>query len=348
MKNILLFVFSALLSFAMLEVVSRLFLSVGNNWTNDTVWAREKWLEDRQNNLLEASTKYIIDRYDSIYGWTLAENLQNIACKGGWRVSSNTKGVRGKQEHDYANTDKLRMVAIGDSYTFGECVADSETFPAKLEILLGNTEVINLAVHGYGQDQQLLKLKNEGVKYQPDYILLGFFNDDINRNKVAFRDYAKPYFSLSGDSLTLNGVPVPDPQKIMSPFPLKSIRLLRCKWAEMTEDFDDPLNYEISSRILSSMVEISQGQKARFILAYIPTEGECISGISRPHSLFTLLSAKSGVITVNPTQRINRYLTGRANQHQYFECHFTADIYNIIAEEIATAIKKENLHALPQ
>ena len=52
---------------------------------------------------------------------------------------------------------------LGDSFTFGEDVGDDETYSHHLEQLLPGTEVINLGVHGYGHDQMLIYLREEGI-----------------------------------------------------------------------------------------------------------------------------------------------------------------------------------------
>jgi hypothetical protein len=40
--------------------------------------------------------------------------------------------------------------------------------------MLPHTEVINMGVHGYGHDQMLILFGEEGVKYEPDIVILGF------------------------------------------------------------------------------------------------------------------------------------------------------------------------------
>jgi hypothetical protein len=103
-------------------------------------------------------------------------------------------------------------VVIGDSYTFGEGVNDDRTFAAGLERMVEHCEVLNLGVHGYGTDQQLLRLELDGLKYRPDIVLLGYYEDDVPRNRLSFRDYQKPHFSLVGGRLVLDNVPISSPE----------------------------------------------------------------------------------------------------------------------------------------
>ena len=103
---------------------------------------------------------------------------------------------------------------LGDSFTFGEDVGDDETYSHHLEQLLPGTEVINLGVHGYGHDQMLIYLREEGVRYRPDVVILGFLTGDMERNVLSFRDYAKPRFVLDGGKLALRNSPVPPPAEM--------------------------------------------------------------------------------------------------------------------------------------
>lgn len=74
---------------------------------------------------------------------------------------------------------------------------------------------INMGVHGYGQDQMLILLREEGIKYKPDIVILGFVYEDMSRNLLQFRDYAKPKFVMDDDTLRVVGSPVPLPEEIL-------------------------------------------------------------------------------------------------------------------------------------
>jgi hypothetical protein len=86
-------------------------------------------------------------------------------------VSSNSTGIRGKTEYSYNKIPgKARILILGDSFTFGGEVSDNETYPFYLQQMVPNCEAINFGVYGYGHDQMLVYLKEEGLKYKPDII----------------------------------------------------------------------------------------------------------------------------------------------------------------------------------
>lgn len=157
------------------------------------------------------------DIYDPTRGWAVKPGLHDLPAFENKILNSNSRGIRGKPEYNYAREPrKNRIVILGDSFTFGDEVSDDETYSFYLRSLLPDTEVLNLGVHGYGHDQMLLYMKEEGVKYSPDVVILGHVSVDSPRNLLSFRDFAKPKFELGPGGLQLTNVPVPTPESVLS------------------------------------------------------------------------------------------------------------------------------------
>ncbi|MEO6326780.1 MAG: GDSL-type esterase/lipase family protein [Thermoanaerobaculia bacterium] len=146
-------------------------------------------------------------------GWTLRAGLRGLPGPYGSRVSSNALGARGAREIAGKRAHVTRVLALGDSFTFGQGVSDDEAYPALLESRVPGIEVVNLGVHGYGHDQMLITLREEGARLLPDVVLLGYVTDDALRNLVGFRDYQKPRFRLEEGALVLMGTPVQTPDE---------------------------------------------------------------------------------------------------------------------------------------
>jgi hypothetical protein len=104
----------------------------------------------------------------------------------------------------------LRVVAVGDSFVFGNDVAPDENFCAVLE-QNWRLEVLNMGVPGYGIDQSYLKYREYGAVYAPDIVLLGIYVHDYERTTVAFTAFAKPLFVEHSGHFALANLPVPDP-----------------------------------------------------------------------------------------------------------------------------------------
>lgn len=148
------------------------------------------------------------------------------------QVSFNSRGIRGPESLGYAKADGVcRVLLLGDSFMEAVQVSDGETFADRLRALLESqldrpVEVVNAGVAGFGTDQQLLWLREEGVKYAPDLVLLAVYphNDFMNNAEVLESanqgGINKPFFALNGDGLQLRYFPY-DPANVpavSSPF----------------------------------------------------------------------------------------------------------------------------------
>jgi hypothetical protein len=102
------------------------------------------------------------------------------------------------------------ILAVGDSYTFGQDVGDEEAWPAQLQRLTGH-RVLNGGVSGYGFDQIVLRAEQLAGLYNPSVIVVGFIADDVRRNEMRrLFWHDKPWFAIENDRLVLKGTPVPD------------------------------------------------------------------------------------------------------------------------------------------
>lgn len=243
---------------------------------NDESSWRLKWVKRQRNG---RRIYYAFDDYHPTRGWALRPGLRDVPAFGAKTLSSNSRGLRGARE--YA-VDKppgvVRIVVLGDSFTFGEDVGDDEAWPRRLEQLLPGTEVLNLGVHGYGHDQMLLYLKEEGLGYHPDVVIVGFLPDDMERNVLAFRDYAKPRFVLKDGRLSLTNVPVPSPDEVLAREPyrlrfLDLLSMLRGDYLRRSGRDQDAMR-AITLPLLDEMNAAITGGGARAAFAYLPVYGE--------------------------------------------------------------------------
>jgi hypothetical protein len=100
--------------------------------------------------------------------------------------------------------DPRKVVAVGDSFTFGKGVEFRGSYPALLAERLGGWQVANLAQPGYGLDQTWQALVHEAIPRSPDLIVAGIFPEDFERSLTAFRwreRMNKPAFRLDGRDL---------------------------------------------------------------------------------------------------------------------------------------------------
>lgn len=153
--------------------------------------------------------------YDPITGWRYRPNV-HLHPATNVTITTNLQGFR--STHDYSrpnHTQRPRIMVLGDSFAFGLEVSDSETYAYYLQEMLPEVDVLNLGMGGYGLDQILLLLQQEGAKYKPDVVILGFVYLDMYRDRMTFFGAAKPMFTISNHRLRLTNVPVPRPENML-------------------------------------------------------------------------------------------------------------------------------------
>jgi hypothetical protein len=152
---------------ATLELSLRVFLSIPliasridagrEDLDEDFPW-RLSWIRRHQNG---TDIYYTFDIYDPTKGWFSKPNLRDVQVFGNKILNTNSRGL-GKTEYSYdKHSQKVRILILGDSFTFGDEVSDNETYSSYLQAMLPNAEVINMGVHGYGHDQMLILLQEE-------------------------------------------------------------------------------------------------------------------------------------------------------------------------------------------
>jgi hypothetical protein len=104
------------------------------------------------------------------------------------------------------------IVAVGDSFTFGDEVSDADTWPAQLERALGQP-VVNGGVFGYGLDQIALRAEDLLADANAAALVVNIVPNDVLRCEYAYRYAWKPWYTVKDGALVLEGVPVPGPDQ---------------------------------------------------------------------------------------------------------------------------------------
>ena len=100
-----------------------------------------------------------------------------------YHVQTNSVGLRNTEEP----SDKaFRIVAIGDSQTFGPFLANEDTWPAWTENYLRRRDqsderfqVFNAGIVGYTIFDELAYLKDKAIAFKPQLVVLAVFENDL-------------------------------------------------------------------------------------------------------------------------------------------------------------------------
>jgi lysophospholipase L1-like esterase len=94
-------------------------------------------------------------------------------------MRTNSLGFRDRERSLARTSQAMRIVALGDSFTWGSGVNYDETFVSLVERGLqaadSRAEVVNLGLVGYQPEEYLSLLATHGLAYQPDLVLINFY-----------------------------------------------------------------------------------------------------------------------------------------------------------------------------
>lgn len=143
---------------------------------------------------------------DDELGWIPQPGFKGSENTWGTTVTINEDSTRSNGAKSLPPVPPL-IVAVGDSFTFGDEVSDQETWPAYLEQLL-RVPVLNGGVFNYGVDQITLRARRLVEIYHPNIVIMSLISDDILRCREEIRaGLPKPYFTIENERLTLQPIP---------------------------------------------------------------------------------------------------------------------------------------------
>jgi hypothetical protein len=129
-------------------------------------------------------------------------------------VRINSAGLRDHEHTLKGPANTARVAVLGDSYAEAMQVPMDQAFWAVMERVLQGcpelrgkkVEAVNFGVAGYGTAQELLTLRHQVWRYDPDIVLLAVVtgNDIRNNSRALQGDPMRPYFVLDNGSLVLD------------------------------------------------------------------------------------------------------------------------------------------------
>jgi lysophospholipase L1-like esterase len=147
------------------------FLVVGLEVTGQVVYFAWKGypLAERSRHLLSKSEENPFEVHPFLAG-RLKNNL---------RLKEDGKSITTIEDHtrwtgaSTKNTDSIKIALLGGSTTFGSGVTDVETWPARLQAILGSDyQVANYGVPGYSSAEAIIQLALVVPENRPDIVVL--------------------------------------------------------------------------------------------------------------------------------------------------------------------------------
>ena len=208
----------------------------------------------------------------------------------------NNQGLRDDDFELARRAGGLRVVAIGDSFTFGAGVQMEDCWPEVLERMLDNAhdeavEVINAGLaSGHEPSEYASWLARDGLRLQPDAVIVGLCLNDLHP-RVELYAYRKvrPQPWLGGRSELL---------KYLQQGWANRKQELR-NYAEIVEN--DPKHWNTTKVALARIQEDLRESGIRFIVAILPM----LSGLGESYPYQPLIEAVVGFCLENGIEHVD-------------------------------------------
>ncbi|MBI2625284.1 MAG: SGNH/GDSL hydrolase family protein [Candidatus Nealsonbacteria bacterium] len=163
--------------------------------------------------------------FDPVIGYKYRPNSEVSFFVQGKEVKNKVNSIGFLDEnHSFEKPgETYRVVFIGDSYVESTNVLRENTFPkiferemnevfsSRVKSIRVNFEAINLGMNGFGTAHEYLTLKEYGLKFSPDLVILVFSDNDLMNNFAGFTTNIDPAFDIIEGRL----------QQVRFPTPLK-------------------------------------------------------------------------------------------------------------------------------
>jgi len=152
-----------------------------------------------------------LSTYNEFLGYIPTAAFSAIINTDGWQnvlVTIDRNGFRSNGNNSTDLNKKSLILTVGDSFTFGDQVSDTETWPSCIE-LKTNQETLNAGVFGYGTAQAVRRASFVTRRQNIETVILSVLvNNDFHRDRLRFRSgFPRPAVIRSEQGLSYADVP---------------------------------------------------------------------------------------------------------------------------------------------
>lgn len=148
---------------------------------------------------------------DDYLGWRLkaGQSVTHHSYYFNAIYTINSLGFRDKPRNILKDKNVYRILLYGDSQIFGWGVPENKRFSNLIENQIRDLEIWNLAVPGYGLDQEILSYERDGKSLNADEVIFFVSENTLERTRYNYiYKKHKPMF-VSDESGILKLIPIP-------------------------------------------------------------------------------------------------------------------------------------------
>jgi lysophospholipase L1-like esterase len=292
-------------------------------------------------------------------------------------IRINSLGFRGPEISPAKKPGVVRVLFLGDSFTFGHGLRENETLPFAVGERLereypGKFEVVNGGVYGYSTADELNLFAKYGVALKPDIVVTLFMMNDFADNPTAYKlgnDGSLIKQKVSSDfnnsRRITRFIPGADWLRAHSHlFKFVGVRVLpvltsghvqnstddagpRQAFDEMSPEFYNQKggSFEITTAILAQLAKIAKENGARPVLltlggAYELENGKIKSAAMLPHERLRRAAAEAGFSRALALPPLLAEYRGKEPLFFPVDTHWTGAATAFVAPAVAEAIAR--------
>lgn len=244
------------------------------------------------------------------------------------KIKINSDGFRDKEYSREKPDNVFRIIALGDSITFGWGVNNSEIWTEVLERKLNrhsnmSFQVLNFGVWGYNTRMEVETFEEKAMGYNPDLVVIQFHRND-NQNYTKIKKIKRIYKKQLRNKTNLSK------QEIRIAASTKARKVERSFRMNQKSEYE----LEMVSKSLKRLNELVKGKNISVLIATWPVAGyqeKVLKNISRKYEWY--------YINLWDRMKMNR------NLKRYAICdgHPNSQGHGIMAENIYDCLKRNSL-----
>jgi lysophospholipase L1-like esterase len=281
---------------------------------------------------------------------------RSVTDGGGARtftVRTDRYGLRGL-DREPPPEGALVVLVVGDSMTFGEGVEDLESYPARLEDLLGSAlaprgvRVHNAGIVSYGQHEELACVRELVPRLRPDLVVLQFTvaNDALDDQRWLAETPLR--IDPEGAAALATHPFLDNPLASVS----RTYRLLAWRWGRHAVRYRFMLEDEPLDRAAGLIGEAraacrdAAGSPLPFLVLVAPTSAQvegsllerALGTVEINHGIAARLSAAE-IPVVDPLEALRGHHAAGEQLYIPVDRHWTAEGHQRVAEALAPAVR---------
>ncbi len=260
--------------------------------------------------------------------------------------------------------NKYRILVLGDSFTEGVHVGEADLFSALLEASGDDLEVINTGVGAWGTVQQFLYLRDEGLCFAPDHIVLMFYENDLDDNVLPYapRISSRPHARLEGEEVRLIEncddesylqyvVPIPGRAFLLERsylfyafndrvwFPRNRDALLKIEKADRNAIGRDA-KLRVFFDVLARIKTVAEEAGAHLNLVLIPTSSGVAEGDSEIHERILSRTEAMGIETRSLLPPLKEALDDGRSPYFDVDIHWNRTGHRVVADTLIEQVRR--------